>query len=86
LAEWPQRVTARAAEHCARRLAEPEQVIGGLFFMRAGSIDEAVAWSKSTAFAKLGILEIRGLWLSPPAIPGSTSTVITGGRDPAGDV
>jgi hypothetical protein len=43
---------------------ESKEVIGGLFFMRALSLDEAVEWASQTAFVEHGILEIRELWRS----------------------
>ncbi len=43
---------------------ESKEVIGGLFFMRAGSLDEAVEWAQGSGFVKHGVLEIRELWRS----------------------
>jgi hypothetical protein len=43
---------------------ESKEVIGGLFFMRMTSLDEAVEWAGSSAFVEHGILEIRELWRS----------------------
>jgi hypothetical protein len=43
---------------------ESKEVIGGLFFMRMASLDEAVEWARHTAFVELGTLEIRELWRS----------------------
>jgi len=43
---------------------ESKEVIGGLFFMRMASLDEAVEWAKTTAFVEYGALEIRELWRS----------------------
>ncbi len=43
---------------------ESKEVIGGLFFMRIGSLDEAVQWASESAFMKHGALEIRELWRS----------------------
>jgi hypothetical protein len=41
---------------------ESKEVIGGVFFLRATSIDEAVAWAGETRFVVHGALEIRELW------------------------
>jgi hypothetical protein len=41
---------------------ESKEVIGGLFFMRMVSLDEAVEWAKHSAFVDEGVLEIRELW------------------------
>ncbi len=43
---------------------ESKEVIGGLFFMRMTSIEEAVRWASETAFVKIGAVEIRELWRS----------------------
>jgi hypothetical protein len=43
---------------------ESKEVIGGLFFMRVASLDEAVDWASKSAFMKHGALEIRELWRS----------------------
>ncbi len=43
---------------------ESREVIGGLFFMRLSSLEEAVAWVSQTAFVKLGAAEIREVWRS----------------------
>jgi hypothetical protein len=43
---------------------ESKEVIGGLFFMRMASLDDAVEWAKTTAFVEYGALEIRELWRS----------------------
>jgi hypothetical protein len=43
---------------------ESREVIGGLFFMRLPSLDEALAWASQTAFVKLGAAEIREVWRS----------------------
>jgi hypothetical protein len=43
---------------------ESKEVIGGLFFMRAASLDEAVDWASKSAFMRHGALEIRELWRS----------------------
>jgi len=43
---------------------ETKEVIGGLFFMRMATLDEAVEWAKESEFVKLGALEIRELWRS----------------------
>jgi hypothetical protein len=41
---------------------ESKEVIGGLFFVRMTSIDEAVRWAGETRFVVHGALEIRELW------------------------
>jgi hypothetical protein len=41
---------------------ESKEVIGGLFFVRMTSIDEAVRWAAETRFVVHGTLEIRELW------------------------
>jgi hypothetical protein len=41
---------------------ESKEVIGGVFFLRLASIDEAVAWARETRFVVHGALEIRELW------------------------
>ncbi len=43
---------------------ESKEVIGGVFFMRMTTLDEAVHWAKETRFVKLGTAEIRELWRS----------------------
>jgi hypothetical protein len=43
---------------------ESKEVIGGLFFMRMASLEEAVDWASQTAFVRHGALEIRELWRS----------------------
>jgi hypothetical protein len=43
---------------------ESKEVIGGLFFMRWASLDEAVAWAATTRFVEHGALEVRELWRS----------------------
>ena len=42
--------------------SESKEVIGGLFFVRMTSIDEAVRWAGETRFVVYGALEIRELW------------------------
>lgn len=41
---------------------ESKEVIGGIFFLRLASMDEAVAWARATRFVVHGALEIRELW------------------------
>ena len=41
---------------------ESKEVIGGVFFLRLASMDEAVAWARETRFVVHGALEIRELW------------------------
>jgi hypothetical protein len=43
---------------------ESKEVIGGLFFVRMASLDEAVAWAATTRFVAHGALEVRELWRS----------------------
>ena len=43
---------------------ESKEVIGGLFFLRFASLDEAVEWAGATPFVAHGALEIRELWRS----------------------
>ncbi len=43
---------------------ESKEVIGGIFFMRMSTVDEAVRWAGQTEFMKHGALEIRELWRS----------------------
>jgi hypothetical protein len=43
---------------------ESKEVIGGLFFMRMASLEEAVDSASRTAFVRHGALEIRELWRS----------------------
>jgi hypothetical protein len=41
---------------------ESKEVIGGLFFLRASGLDEAVRWASASRFLAHGALEIRELW------------------------
>jgi hypothetical protein len=43
---------------------ESKEVIGGVFFMRMASLDEAVEWAATTRFMNHGALEVRELWRS----------------------
>ncbi len=43
---------------------ESKEIIGGLFFVRVTSLDEAVEWARESAFIKHGTVEIRELWRS----------------------
>lgn len=43
---------------------ESKEVVGGLFFLRMASLDEAVEWAKASAFVDHGVLELRELWRS----------------------
>jgi hypothetical protein len=43
---------------------ESKEVIGGIFFLRWASLDEAVAWAATTPFIEHGALEVRELWRS----------------------
>ncbi|MFO0628656.1 MAG: YciI family protein [Polyangiales bacterium] len=44
--------------------AEGREVIGGLFFVRAASVDDAVSWAVTSPFVAHGALELRELWRS----------------------
>ena len=41
---------------------ESKEVIGGLFFLRMPSIEDAVLWASQTPFVSHGALEIRERW------------------------
>lgn len=41
---------------------ESKEVIGGVFFLRMASIDDAVRWAAETRFIEHGALEIRERW------------------------
>lgn len=41
---------------------ESKEVIGGVFFLRMASIEEAVRWASESGFVTHGTLEIRELW------------------------
>jgi hypothetical protein len=41
---------------------EAKEVIGGLFFLRLATLEEAVDWAGRTAYVTHGTLEIRELW------------------------
>ena len=43
---------------------ESKEVVGGLFFVRVTSVDEAVQWAGDTRHGVHGTLEIRELWRS----------------------
>jgi hypothetical protein len=43
---------------------ESKEVIGGLFFLRLTSLEEATEWAAATPFVVHGALEIRELWRS----------------------
>ena len=43
---------------------ESKEVIGGIFFQRLSSMDEAVEWACGTKFVEIGGVEIRELWRS----------------------
>jgi hypothetical protein len=43
---------------------ESKEVIGGLFFCRMTSLEDAVEWVSSTAFVRIGGAEIREVWRS----------------------
>jgi hypothetical protein len=58
------RVVKRGERHATfdGPFLECKEVIGGLFFLRMASMDEAVRWASETPFVTLGTLEIRELW------------------------
>jgi hypothetical protein len=66
----PPRSGRRVATRGEKRVAfdgpflEAKEVIGGLFFRRMTSVDEAVRWAAETPFVALGTLEIREVWRS----------------------
>ena len=43
---------------------ESKEVIGGVFFLRVESLDDAVQWVAKTPFVQHGALEVRELWRS----------------------
>jgi hypothetical protein len=43
---------------------ESKEVIGGVFFLRMATLEEAVTWAGRTEFVKHGPVEIRELWRS----------------------
>lgn len=43
---------------------ESKEVIGGVFFLRMDSLDDAVRWASGAEFVKYGAVEIRELWRS----------------------
>ncbi len=43
---------------------ESKEVIGGLFFMRLPSLEDAVAWVSTLAYVGIGATEIREVWRS----------------------
>jgi hypothetical protein len=43
---------------------ESKEVIGGIFFLRFATLEEAVEWARQTELVRLGALEIRELWRS----------------------
>jgi hypothetical protein len=43
---------------------ESKEILGGVFFLRMASLDEAVAWALTTPFVEEGALEVRELWRS----------------------
>jgi hypothetical protein len=43
---------------------ESKEVIGGFFFMRMASLDEAADWASRSEFVQHGAVEIRELWRS----------------------
>ena len=60
----PPKTGKRVARHAMfdGPFLESKEVIGGVFFMRMASIEEAVEWANTTRFVELGALEIRELW------------------------
>jgi len=43
---------------------ESKEVIGGIFFMRLASLEDAVAWVSTTPFVGIGSAEVREVWRS----------------------
>jgi hypothetical protein len=43
---------------------ESKEVIGGLFFMRMASLEDAVEWVSKTPFVRIGTAEVREVWRS----------------------
>jgi hypothetical protein len=43
---------------------ESKEVVGGIFFARMASIEDAVRWASETPYIAFGTLEIRELWRS----------------------
>lgn len=43
---------------------ESKEILGGAFFLRMTSLEEAVAWALTTPFVEEGALEVRELWRS----------------------
>ena len=68
--EAPQRGRRLAASQGERRalfdgpFLESKEVIGGVCFLRMASLEEAVAWAKTTRFVVHGTLEVREVWRS----------------------
>jgi hypothetical protein len=66
----PPRAGRRVATRGERRamfdgpFLESKEVIGGVFFLRMTSLDEAVRWASETPFVVHGALEIREVWRS----------------------
>ena len=64
----PPRAGRRVALRGERRASfdgpflESKEVIGGLFFLRMASIEDAVRWAGETRFIVHGALEIRERW------------------------
>jgi len=64
----PPRTGRRVATRDARRATfdgpflESKEVIGGFFFLRMASIEDAVRWASETRFVVHGALEIRERW------------------------
>lgn len=64
----PPRTGRRVATRAERRtdfdgpFLESKEVIGGIFFVRMASIEDAVRWASGTHFVAHGPLEIRELW------------------------
>jgi hypothetical protein len=66
----PPKMGRRVATEGGRRaifdgpFLESKEVIGGIFFIRMTSIEEAVRWASESAFVDHGAVEIRELWRS----------------------
>ena len=60
------RVATRGERHAMfdGPFLESKEVIGGVFFLRLTSLDEAVRWASESRFVVHGALEIREVWRS----------------------
>jgi hypothetical protein len=66
----PPRTGKRVATRAAKRaifdgpFLESKEVIGGVFFLRMASAQDAIEWAGTSSFVAHGVLEIRELWRS----------------------